>query len=60
VRLNIKPLRACGKKRYYRPEDAADAKKKLEAYDLTRRPRATAVNIYFCDTGQAYHVGHFS
>jgi hypothetical protein len=60
VRLNIKPFRACGKKRYYRPEDAVDAKEKLEAYDRTHRPSATAVNIYFCKTCQAYHVGHIS
>ena len=60
MRLNIKPLRACGKKRHYRPEDATHAKEKLEAYDRTHRPSATVVNIYFCVTCQAYHVGHIS
>ena len=58
--LNNKPLRACGKKRYYRPEDAAHAKEKLQTYDRTHRPSATAVNIYYCNTCQAYHVGHIS
>jgi hypothetical protein len=59
-KLNIRPLRACGKRRHYTIESAEGHRSQLAALERRLRPSSPPLSVYRCLMCDAYHVGHSS
>jgi hypothetical protein len=58
-RLRLKPRAdACGKRRYYAPDEAERHRLSVEADDHAAGRLDGHVIIYWCDPCEAFHVGH--
>jgi hypothetical protein len=59
-KLDIRPLRACGKRRHYTIESAEQHRSHLAAQERSLRPSYPPLSVYRCPLCDAYHVGHSS
>jgi hypothetical protein len=58
--LNIRPLRACGKRRHYSIVAAERHRDTVASLERRFRPSSPPLAVYHCSQCDAYHVGHSS
>ena len=59
-KLDIRPLRACGKRRHYTLDSAERHRSQLADLERLLRPSSPPLSVYRCPLCDAYHVGHSS
>jgi len=60
LRIDIPPLRACGKRRHYTLGEAERHLHSLASVERGYRPSLPTLKVYHCRQCDAYHVGHSS
>ena len=60
LKLNMQPVRTCGKRRYYRIEEAELHRYSVATVERLLSPSSPPITVYHCPECNAYHVGHSS
>ena len=59
-KMNIAPLKACGKKRHYTVVAAERHRDQLALIERRLRASSPMLKVYHCSQCDAFHVGHSS
>ena len=59
-RIDIQPVKACGKRRHYTIGEAEWHRYSLASVERLLRPSCPPLTVYHCPQCNAHHVGHSS